>query len=602
MPTAYNSYTGADTTTDTNGNQITTSNSGVITDTLGTTALTIAGSGTPTSPITLTYTAPTGASVIYTVKYAAYTVRTNFGCSGITEYGPSSVNLVSEIDLPDGTKYTFTYEATPGFSGDVTGRLASMTIPTGGTINYTYTAGSNGIECADGSAAGLTRQTPDGTWIYSRSLGSGAATATTITDPQGNQAVLNFQGIYETEAQVYQGSTSGTLLKTTLFCYNGNTAGCNSVAISQPITQRNVYVQWPGSGGLESEIVTSYNTYGLVTEVDEYGYGTGAPGSLLRKTITTYATLGNGIVSQPASVTVENASGTTVAQTKYTYDSNALTPVTGVAQHDDTNYGIGNTVRGNLTGIQKWVSGSTYLSATQSYDTTGQILQDTDFAGNVTSFNYTDNFYTDNGANPPQPYTPSKPTNAYLKTVTVPIIGIDATYGYYIANGDSAFSIDQNGSDSYAHFDSIGRISNTYLPSSTGGSRGWTLVQYPSSTEVDNFASITSSSPSASCTSCIHGQTFFDSQGRQTSDVLASDPDGATTTGTTYDSLGRIHGRTNPYRTTSDPTYGIETLTYDSLNRTTAVAHADGSTANTYFGASVGASGGNATQLCIAPR
>jgi RHS repeat-associated protein len=226
------------------------------------------------------------------------------------------------------------------------------------------------------------------------------------------------------------------------------------------------------------------------------------------------------------------------------------------------------------------------------------MLQSTDFAGNPTSYNYSDNLYTDNGSNPPQSYTPSQPTNAYLHTVTVPIIGLDETYGYFVASGDSAFSIDQNGGDSYAHFDSLGRVSTKYLPPSIGGTRGWTMFQYPTANELDSFISISSGTPSTSCTSCVHGQTLFDSQGRDASEVLVSDPDGATTTATSYDSLGRVHNSTNPYRSTSDPTYGTETFSYDSLNRTTSVVLADGSIANAFYGAGVGAAGGNTTQLC----
>jgi len=204
---------------DRNGNQISIDSSGHFTDTLGSTALTVAGSGTPASPVTLTYTAPSGANASYTVKYAAFTVQTAFGCSGINDYGPTANNLVSEIDLPDGSKYSFAYEATPGVSGNVTGRLASVSFPTGGAISYSYSGGSNGISCTDGSTATLTRTTPDGTWTYAQVKGTGAASTTTITAPKlpydsaANQTVLQFQGIYETQRQVYQGSSSGTLLR-----------------------------------------------------------------------------------------------------------------------------------------------------------------------------------------------------------------------------------------------------------------------------------------------------------------------------------------------------------------------------------------------------
>src|SRR5580704_3619613 len=185
----FQSTSGAASVTDQNGNEITVNSGGVFTDTLGNTnALTVAG-GAPPSPMTFTYVAPSGANVAYTMKYLTHTIKTNFGCSGITEYTASNVPLVSEIDLPDATKYTFNYEPTPGFSGDVTGRLASVTLPTGGTISYAYSGGSNGITCVDGSIATLTRTTPDGAWKYAHSE-SGTAWTTTVTDPQTNQTTL----------------------------------------------------------------------------------------------------------------------------------------------------------------------------------------------------------------------------------------------------------------------------------------------------------------------------------------------------------------------------------------------------------------------------
>jgi hypothetical protein len=140
--------------TDRNGNQISyNSTTSVFTDTLGTAALTRAGAAP--NPVTYSYLAPSGANATFTVRFTSYLVRTNFGCSpAILEYGANgttSANLVSEIDLPDASKYSFAYEQTPGYSGFVTGRLASVTLPTGGKISYTYTGSNNGIVCADGS-------------------------------------------------------------------------------------------------------------------------------------------------------------------------------------------------------------------------------------------------------------------------------------------------------------------------------------------------------------------------------------------------------------------------------------------------------------------
>jgi hypothetical protein len=233
----YNETSGAATATDANGNQLTVNSSGQFFDTLSSTTpvLTVAGNGTPASPITFTYPAPSdGASscspitecASYTMNYTQYTVQTGFGVSNVTEYGPLSNSLVSSITLPDGTSYVFTYEKTPvactPLSGTystncVTGRIASVTLPTGGTITYTYSGGSEGI-FSDGSTAGVTRMLspttscsstqPSGCWEYARTLkggtpGSGSTWQTSVTDPNGDNTVINFAEDGNTAASPY---------------------------------------------------------------------------------------------------------------------------------------------------------------------------------------------------------------------------------------------------------------------------------------------------------------------------------------------------------------------------------------------------------------
>ena len=233
-----NQITGAGTITDSNGNEISVSATGVFTDTLGQTALTITGgTNDPTNPTLYNYTAPSGATAYYKVSYNNVGIWTNFGCSGIGEYGPHTNQLVNTVTLPDGTYYQFTYEPSPTHSGYYTGRVASVKLPTGGIIQYTYTGSNYGIECSDGSAAGLTRVTPDGTWTYSRSAGPPAQTV--VIDPQNNETELYFQGMYETQRSIYQGHGT-TLLKTETNCYNGITTNCNLATFSLPPSPKSV--------------------------------------------------------------------------------------------------------------------------------------------------------------------------------------------------------------------------------------------------------------------------------------------------------------------------------------------------------------------------
>ncbi|MDQ2924627.1 MAG: hypothetical protein M3R43_03595, partial [Acidobacteriota bacterium] len=91
--------------TDSNGNSVSNNGNGTFTDTLGVTALTIGGSGTAASPLTLSYPvtlqSDSATSATATIYYKTYTVQTNFQCSGITEYPVTSVDLMDHITLPD---------------------------------------------------------------------------------------------------------------------------------------------------------------------------------------------------------------------------------------------------------------------------------------------------------------------------------------------------------------------------------------------------------------------------------------------------------------------------------------------------------------------
>ena len=218
------------TITDRNSNIITISN-GTITDTLGTHPVTFSSA---TNQVIYQYTAPNNATAQVTVNYSTYKIMTNFGVSGIDEYNsgnPISRSLISSIVLPDGSQYSFTYEPTyQGLQNAVTGRLASVTLPTGGVINYSYSTSPGGTDNSmmkDGTPAAMRRTIGSGTWTYARSSRGGSLTSTTVIDPGGNEADLNFSGIYVTQRTTYNGSgISRSQLRDEFVCYNGNYSGC----------------------------------------------------------------------------------------------------------------------------------------------------------------------------------------------------------------------------------------------------------------------------------------------------------------------------------------------------------------------------------------
>ena len=161
---------GTGTFTDTNGNQLSTSGNNLV-DTLGKTVLTISG----TNPVVYSSTNPQGTTSSTKVYYTTFQIKTGFGCSAVNDVTVANVPLITSIVLPDNTSYVFDYEHTYNNSGYRTGRIASMTLPSGGQITYSYSGGDTGtgIECADGTTSGLKITTPDSAagWNYSRSAG-----------------------------------------------------------------------------------------------------------------------------------------------------------------------------------------------------------------------------------------------------------------------------------------------------------------------------------------------------------------------------------------------------------------------------------------------
>jgi RHS repeat-associated protein len=538
---------------DRNGNEISVDSSGNFKDTLGVVALKVSG-GSP-NPYVLSYTSPAGPSA-FTVTFKPYTVQTNFHCSGIHEYSAQSASLVDRLTLPDGTFYQFSYEPTPSFPTNTTGRLASVILPTGGQISYTYTGGTNGIECTDGSTSGLTRQTPDGTWTYSRALGTGAASTTTITDPQGNVTVVHFQGIFETQRQIYQGST--TLLETTNTCYNGNTTNCTTTAITLPITQRSTFLLWPNSQ--ESRSDTFYNSYGLETKVTEYDYGNGAPGPLKRQTVVGYASLG-AIQNKPATVTIEDGSGTVKAQTTYSYDQG--TPiVSGAPQHVAA---PGGSVRGNLTTLARLVQGSQTISKTTTYYDTGMPSVAKDWKGNAATTYLYSTAYGD----------------AYPTTVTN-ALGQHTTYTYDANTGVGTSTTDVNGQvTNYTYDTRLRPVTTVYA------NGGQTSFSYPSAVEIEVQRKL----DNAGKTQVGYGLT--DSLGRMSRLAVANaESVPYDQVDICYNSVGLMDFQSYLYQGTGFNSAPVcsgsgDTISYDALGRVTAITHSDGSKATaSYTGAS----------------
>ena len=321
-------------------------------------------------------------------------------------------------------------------------------------------------------------------------------------------------------------------------------------------------------GGLESQVNTNYNSYGLPTEVDEYGYGSGAVGSLVGKTVTAYNTsLNNNINDRPSTISIYNGPGTLLRQNSYSYDGSSLTSTSGTPQHSNP-----SGSRGNLTSFTVSGSGFSNLSMSITYYDTGAENVVTDFNGAQITHN---SGTGDCG-------------NSFDTTISLSL-SLSQSLAWECNGALETSTSDFNTNYITLSYDNMNRLVQASYPDG-----GVSNIQYTSATVIDTCTLI-----SGSLSGCLpgsgsvfrHDQTVLDGLGRTIHQDLVSDPAGETYVDTAHDSLGRMYTKSNPYRSTSDPTYGLDTYSYDALNRQTKIAHSDGSYSQTSYG--------SGTQSCL---
>jgi len=563
-------------------------------------------------------------------------VATLFGMPGTTEF-TGTIWPITGLSLPDGTGYSFSYDCDSGSGitgcGSAPGQAAyygllkSVTLPTGGTVSFEYanTADANGN--VNRWVTSVTYG--GGTWTFSvpQVCGPGCQTVT-VTKPNGEQSLHTFSlnqgnGAWNTSVQHYAGAVGGSPVLTVVNELESYPAppSLGGWAFTHPKSTTTTLAS-PGGTVVKKTSFTfdtiSYSyqgssytgSAGKLLSRSEYAFGNSGPGVLVQKAVLAYlddvnpAYRTKNILDRVTNAQVQDAAGTKLAETRITYDSTPLTPVSlGSGCWDDTNYGTANTTRGNPTVVERWIQGNTYLSTILQYDVTGQLIQTVDPKGNITSFGYSDAFQAAyGGPNPPQPPQggwPANPggcqTNAFLTSITVPLVGT-SNLGYHWGSGKLAYTRDPNGAESFEMGpDSLDRMTHSFGPL-INGNRPWALTTYNGANLINTYSAVNSTQHSTSCTSCVHEQVTLDGLGRMIAQSLVNDPQGATHADTAYDVMGRVLSQSNPYRTTLDSTYGVETFAYDSLSRTTLVTHHDGNTAQTFYGPTVVSAGGLVAQ------
>lgn len=547
---------------------------GQYTDSLGVVALT-------TGSNSYSYIDGSGNTQTYGITTSSYNLTTNFGCSGINELNYGATSLPTSVTTPTGS-YVISYEQTPDGNGHTynstytTGRISQITFPSGGSIRYSYSGGNQGVNCASGVVPKQVVTVSDNngntsTWTYVNNNTSATPGNFIVveTDPTNNQFVHHFSGEYQTALTAYQGGCptsvssacngGGTVLSTMITCYNAvnsSASGCASPTSvpTLPISQTDVYTSLNTSS--YNLIETKFDGYGNTSEIKRYDFGAAFPPSSgpspLADTTITYdgssgscGTLSDSyIYNRPCSVTTVNSGGSQLSQTKYTYNGT-----------------------GHPTQTQNWVSGSNYLTSSATYNSNGTVATATDANSAVTT----------------PSYSGSGGCNGLLPTsVAYPVIGT-AYYTWNCNGGLIATAKDANQqTTTYKYNDPLWRLTEVDNPDggvstttyNTGSSTPWT---------ISTCSTITSSSSCPAGTNSLTGLAKLDGLGRTIEKQITSDPTGVDYTDIAYDKLGRTASVTNPYRTTSDPTYGVTSYVYDAIGRPTTITNPDSSTRLMYY-------------------
>jgi RHS repeat-associated protein len=543
---------------------------------------------------------------------------------------------VAQVILPTGGIYEYDYTPTSGVANDnVTGVdfdvfrrvIARRTKPDGVNVE-TWTKYTPSSTSVIGDTITVDHMDSTGMTLIARETHTypteGIPIQYTGTDP--TKFILYKNGMDGKETEVdHLDSNGSTILRTVVNAYQGSSLSWwngGGAGPSYDVHLTDEYTTLLDTGttnghpnpGMKSRKHYEYDQYSNLTKTDEYDFGTDpSVGSLVRETTTTYLdSIGTSnyrtvnpsltnpdpaqtihIRNLPAEQDVSQGTTAVQAKTTYVYDGYPAqtaplvdrTDISGHARNlPPTGYGTSYTTRGNATTVTRWLLPSTQLSTNMQYDIAGNVTKTTDPNGNATTLDYADVFGTPDGeartnTAPAELSNQSQSSYAFVTKVTNAARQIGYTqYDYHI--GKPVDGEDPNGVVASGFYnDSMDRPTQVIR----GNQPHSTLIAQTGFSYDDAGRVITTTSDQTSNGDNILKSTLiYDGLGR-TVETHKYETGGGfiVTSKKTFDALGRLLRTYNPYRATSDSTYGYASTAYDALSRVLTVTTFDLNDAST---------------------
>jgi RHS repeat-associated protein len=471
----------------------------------------------------------------------------------------TTISVLTACTYPNGTGYAFGY-GDWGIVNQIV-NFASDGLTPRSSVAYNYPAASAGALL---SAPTFTQQSVfDGVhtanWGYSVVKSGNLVSTYTVTDPANNKSVTTLftatgfnQGMM---SQQQLQDPSGTPLRT--FTTTWVLDAASNPKFSGFTTVLN-------DSGQASSVAYHYTTNGNISEVDESDY----TGLLVRKTFLTYLTtsayVNAHILDRVTQVQVQNASGTVVGLTNLFYDNTVLFSQPGASNHDDTNYGVNFTVRGNLSGVVRYANapaGTGGIVRNFNYDTTGNLVIAQLDCCNQKQWAYsvsTEYAYPDSVTSGPT--GGAQLTTGATYDTEDPNIGVALSSGLVMSTTDANL---QTTTFSYV-LDPV-----THLPDPMN--RIETITQpggVATNFTYDDGSALPSVTTSTSANS-LQTVSTMDAAGREIRRDIRNSTSVLSTVQTTYDLVGRVTSRTNPYGPNDSQL--STSYSYDALSRVITV-------------------------------